>query len=200
MPSRNTVKQYDVQTFYHVYNRGAGGRTIFLDYSDRQKFVSLLARYATPKDERDDSEKSYPEYDVEITAYCLMGNHFHLLLYLNEDKAAVSEFMRSVSTAYTMYFNKKYRQHGHLFQSIFKASRISDESYLLHITRYIHMNPRTYLTYRWSSINVYLGSNDESWVKADRVLTMSPSQYTTFLHEYKSKKAELEELKLQLAQ
>lgn len=199
MPSRNTVKKYDIETYYHVYNRGAGNQKLFLDSSDKRKFLSLIERYITPKDDRDDSEKSYPEYDIEINAYCLMGNHFHLLVYQTEDKDALSGLMRSVSTAYSMYFNKKYKRHGHVFQSVFKASRITDESYLLHITRYIHMNPRTYMTYRWSSLSTYLGRGYVDWLKPDRITVMSPLEYEIFLVEYEDKKAELEEMKIQLA-
>lgn len=199
MPSRNIVKQYDTESYYHVYNRGAGEQKIFLDSSDKRKFLSLIARYVTPKDERDDTEKMYREYDIEINAYCLMGNHFHVLAYQLDDAKALSGLMRSVSTAYSMYYNKKYKQHGHVFQSIFKASRITEESYLLHITRYIHMNPRTFMTYRWSSLGAYLGKGTEDWVKPERIITMTPNQYKKFLTEYVYRKSELEDLKLQLA-
>lgn len=98
-----------------------------------------------------------------------------------------------------MYFNKKYKGHGHVFQSVFKASRVADEAYLLHITRYIHMNPRSYLTYRWSSIGAYLGRECESWLKSDRLVTMTAVEYKRFLVEYEPRKEELEALKIQLA-
>jgi putative transposase len=199
MPSRNIVKVYDTESYYHVYNRGAGNQKLFLDANDKRKFLSLIERYVTPKENRDDSEKSYPEFDIEINAFCLMGNHFHLLVYQMEDRDALSGLMRSVSTAYSMYFNKKYKRHGHVFQSVFKASRITDESYLKHITRYIHMNPRTYMTYRWSSLGAYLDDVCQPWIKPERVMTLSPERYKEFLREYESKKAELEDLKLQLA-
>lgn len=199
MPSRNIVKHYDGHAYYHVYNRGAGGQKLFLDSSDKRKFLSLIARYITPKDERDESERHYPEYDIEINAYCLMGNHFHLLAYQADNKEALSGLMRSVSTVYSMYFNKKYKGHGHVFQSVFKASRVADEAYLLHITRYIHMNPRSYLTYRWSSIGAYLGRECDAWLKTDRLVTMAPAEYKRFLVEYEPRKEELEALKIQLA-
>lgn len=199
MPSRNTVKEYDTDSYYHLYNRGAGNQKIFLDSSDKRKFLSLIERYVTSRDERDDSEKLYPEYEVEINAYCLMGNHFHLLIYQSGDRYALSRLMRSVSTAYSMYFNKKYKRHGHVFQSVFKASRISDDSYLAHITRYIHMNPRTYMTYRWSSLAAYLGRGQDEWLKPERVMTMSAIEYKSFLLEYEPRKAELENIKAQLA-
>lgn len=168
MPSRNTVKQYDTNSYYHVYNRAVGGQKLFRDSADKRKFLSLVERYATSKDDRDDAEKSYPEYEIEINAYCLMGNHFHMLIYQMSDIDALSGLMKSVSTAYSMYFNKKYKSHGHVFQSIFKASRIQDEAYLLHITRYIHMNPRIYMTYRWSSIGAYIGEKHAEWLKSER--------------------------------
>lgn len=199
MPSRNTVKEYDTYSYYHVYNRGAGGQKLFLDSSDKRKFLSLIRRYVTPKDDRDDSEKLYPEYEIDINAYCLMGNHFHMLVYQLEDKEALSGLMRSVSTAYSMYFNKKYKSHGHVFQSIFKASRIKDETYLLHITRYIHMNPRTYMTYRWSSLGAYIGKEYDEWLKPERIMTMSAHLYRNFLTDYEGKKSEIEEIKAQLA-
>lgn len=199
MPSRNTVKEYDIQTYYHVYNRGAGGQKIFVDANDKRKFLSLIARYVTPKDEREAADKLYPEYNLEISAYCLMGNHFHFLLYQTDDRDALSGFMRSVSTAYSMYFNKKYQQSGHLFQSIFKASRITDETYLLHITRYIHMNPRTYQTYHWSSLGAYLGDTHDDWLKPERVISMAPKEYRRFLEDYEGRKSELDNVKVQLA-
>lgn len=199
MPARNIVKEYDTDAYYHVYNRGAGDRKIFLDSGDKRKFLSLMERYVTPKDNRDEGEKSYPEYDIEINAYCIMGNHFHMLVYQSNDKDSLSGLMRSVSTSYSMYFNKKYKRHGHVFQGVFKASRITDEPYLMHITRYIHMNPRTYMTYRWSSLNSYLDKGQEGWLRPERVRTMSATQYKQFLVEYDLKKAELEDLKVYLA-
>lgn len=144
-----------------------------LDNDDRHKFLALIARYVTPKDERNDSEKEYPKYDVEINAYCLMGNHFHLLIYQTDDRDALSSLMRSVSTAYSMYYNRKYKRYEHVFQGVFKASQITDETYLLHITRYIHMNPRTYKTYRWSSLRAHTGRGYSNWLKPERLLTMN---------------------------
>lgn len=200
MPSRNTTKLYDAPAYYHVYNRGAGGQAIFPSSDDKRKFLSLIERHSPNTDATIDSAGyNYQKYDTEILAYCLMGNHFHLLLYQAEDIEAITQLMRSVSTAYSMYFNRKYKRHGHLFQSIFKASRITDESYLAHITRYIHMNPRTYKTYYWSSLKYYMGKPAPEWLNIDRIHNMKPQQYMKFLEEYEGKKAELETLKDQLA-
>jgi hypothetical protein len=200
MPIKNTVKYYDAPAYYHVYNRGAGGRQIFRDDQDRYKFLALFARHLDPDDTsvRTDG-RAYEKYDLELVAYCLMGNHFHLLLYQESDTTAITQLMRSVATAYTMYFNRKYEQFGHLFQSAFKASRITNDAYLLHITRYIHMNPRSYMRYKWSSIAVYLGDEVPVWLHPERVHDMSPAQYREFLGSYEGRKAELELLKNQLA-
>ncbi len=200
MPGKNVIRENDTNAYYHVYNRGAGKQPIFLDDQDRHKFLSLLARHLDPDDTvwRSDGQP-YPVFDVELLAYCLMDNHFHLLFYQADDRKAVSGLMKSVSTAYTMYFNKKYRASGHLFQGAYKSSHITTEPYLLHITRYIHMNPRYYLRYQWSSIGAYLGQPAPAWLTIDRLNTMSPAKYKEFLTEYDDRKAEIELIKSQLA-
>ena len=199
MPVRNIVKQYDAPAYYHVYNRGSNDASIFLDDDDRAKFLALIERYIVSGSELRSDGVPYSTYDIEVIAYCLMGNHFHLLLYQSDDPLAITGFMRSVATAYTMYFNYKYKHHGHLFQSVFKASRISDDIYLLHVTRYIHMNPRSYLRYEWSSLKYYLGSSEPEWLNSGRVNNMNTDQYKTFLCEYEGKKGEQELLKSHLA-
>ena len=182
MPSRNLIREYDAPAYYHVYNRGAGKQKIFLDSSDKRKFMSLFTRHLLPSD--DDEEDEYPKYDVEIVAFCLMGNHFHLLLYQETDPLAISGLMKSVATAYTMYFNRKYKSSGHLFQGPFRASRINNDTYLAHISRYIHLNPRTYRTYYWSSLKYYLGEGSSELVHPERVLDMTPRSYLRFLEDY----------------
>jgi len=200
MPIRNTTKYYDAPAYYHVYNRGVSDSAIFLDDEDRSKFLSLLARHLDANDKSQKTDGSeYDKYDIELIAYCLMGNHFHLLLLQENEPTAMTQLMRSVATAYTMYFNRKHRKSGHLFQSVFKASYIRDEAYLLHITRYIHMNPRSYIRYRWSSLPYYLGKEPPAWLHPGRVNDLSAAAYRRFLADYEGKKAELELLKTQLA-
>jgi putative transposase len=200
MPVRNTLKSYDAPAYYHVYNRGAGSEPIFHDDEDREKFISLFTRHLDPFDDQRRSDGSrYDQYEIEMIAYCLMGNHFHLLLFQPSDPTAMTKLMRSVATAYTMYFNDKYKRSGHLFQSVFKASMITNDSYLLHITRYIHMNPRSYLRYKWSSLRYYLGEEPPAWLHPGRVNDMTPFRYRAFIESYKSRKVELEMLKDQLA-
>lgn len=106
------------------------------------------------------------------------------MFFQENDPAALTGLMRSVATAYTMYFNRKYKQSGHLFQGIYKASFIADESYFLHITRYIHLNPRAYRTYRWSSFWQFVGESDIAWIHPERVLDMTPAEYLRFVEDY----------------
>lgn len=201
MPIKNTIKVYDAPAFYHIYNRGAGNQVIFRDDQDRNKFLSIIARHLDPDETTTKTDGcEYEKYDIELVAYCLMGNHFHLLVFQESDPGALTQMMRSVATAYTMYFNRKYKQFGHLFQSAFKASLITNDAYLLHITRYIHMNPRNYLRYQWSSISVYLGEEAPGWLHPERINNMPTSEYKMFLQSYEGKKAELELLKEQLAE
>lgn len=196
MPARNTIKAFQAPAFYHVYNRGAGGRKIFIDDVDRRKFMSLLRRHlvALPPD----TPQEYTVYDAELVAYCLMGNHFHLLLYQEQEVGAITGLMRSLLTAYSMYFNLRHKSQGHLFQGVYKASHIQTESYLAHITRYIHLNPRTYRTYAWSSLPQYLGVEDEL-ISLNHIEQLSPEAYSSFLEDYVDRHQLLQEIKDQLA-
>lgn len=195
MPSRNTTKVYDTNAFYHVYNRGATGQTIFIDEADKHKFMALFRRHLL----QEEGDEEYKKYDVDIAAYCLMGNHFHLLLWQGTDVSAISGLMRSVSTAYSMYFNKRYKRQGHVFQSIFRASRITDDAYLAHISRYIHLNPQRYRTFYWSSLRDYLGERSDELIHPERVLDMTPDQYLEFLEEYTDRRKVLKDIQSQLA-
>lgn len=189
------MREYDAPAYYHVYNRGSGERFIFRDAIDRHKFLSLLQRYLSNNSDFD----AYPTFDMELLAFCVMGNHYHLLLFQEYDSSTISQLMRSVSTAYSMYFNLRHKTHGHVFQSVFKASRITNDTYLAHISRYIHMNPETYKTYKWSSLPYYLGRESADWIKPERILDMSPKDYLAFLEDYEDRKQTLNLIKSQMA-
>jgi putative transposase len=193
MPSRNTIREYDAPAYYHVYNRGAGGGVIFKDSQDKRKFMSILERYLDEKNE------NYLTFNIELVAYCIMNNHYHLLLFQDNEPDEITKLMRSVSTAYSMYYNLRYKNKGHVFQSVFCASRITEESYLLHISRYIHLNPETYKTYRWSSLRYYMGSTPPDWIHPDRIIDTASEQYANFLEDYVDRRAVLKEIKEQLA-
>lgn len=205
MPSRNVVKEFAPGQYYHIYNRGVAKQPIFFDSQDKNVFLKILRRHLDPNDESTKNDGApYRKFnsDLELLSFCLMGNHFHFLIYTleNGESRNVSVFMQSVLTAYSMYFNKRYKRVGTLFQGVFKASHIVSESYLVHITRYIHLNPRTYKTYTYSSIRYYLGHDSAVWLKHQRVLDLfEGSSYLEFLEDYEGQKAMLEEIKSELA-
>ena len=141
---------FAVGEFYHVYNRGTEKRLIFLDNTDRTRFLSLLylCNNHSPIHRSDFINAtlndlmiiSREELLVDIGAYCLMPNHFHILL-RERVNSGISIFMQKVSTAYTMYFNKRHERNGSLFQGRFKAEHLDTDNYLKYIFAYIHLNP-----------------------------------------------------------
>ncbi|MEK7567984.1 MAG: transposase [Patescibacteria group bacterium] len=141
--------------YYHIYNRGVEKREIFKRKSDYQRFVKLL--YLSNSENgyvyRDLKNKSLSEIkrNSQITAvgsYCLMPNHFHLLL--KETKPnGISKFMEKLATGYSMYFNKKYNRVGPLFQNRFKAQHVAEDSYLEYLYFYISLNPVKLIQPKW---------------------------------------------------
>lgn len=140
----------ELETFHHVYNRGTEKRDIFMSDDDYQLFLKYLYLLndrdieSPAKLIRSQGEDAEKEIDhkplVAIVSYCLMPNHFHLLLH-ELFEGGISKFMQRLGTAYTMYFNDKYKHSGGLFQGTFKSKLITDEEYLLKIIDYIHLNP-----------------------------------------------------------
>lgn len=220
MPSRNVVKQFEADAMYHVYNRGVDKRIIFVDERDYAVFLSFL-KFALLSD-TDNSQKNEAGTNhiseaqrfnlrrlglagkVELASFCLMPNHFHLLLYQYESDA-ITKLMRSVSTGYSMYFNKRHRRVGSLFQGVYKASRINSDSYWLHVSRYIHLNPIDlgvdYKTYPYSSYRFFVGSAEAMWVNP-KILMGSFNgsiSYQEFVADYIPYRKELHDLKEVLA-
>ena len=142
---------------YHITARGNRRAQIFAGVGDREQFLALLVR-------------SLPRYQGQVHAYVLLGNHFHLLV--RTRRANLSRWMHWLMVAYTAFFNRKHRQVGHLFQGRYKSLLIETGSYLLEVSRYLHLNPvrgrvlgagdpkerRERLRgYRWSSYRGYAG-------------------------------------------
>lgn len=201
MPSRHLQKIYAVDAYYHVFNRGVGKRIIFKEDEDYSVFLNLLKRYLGLEPVKDKMGREYPWYhkQIELLAFCLMPNHFHLLVF-QKDAMAMSKLMRSLCTAYTMYFNKKYKRVGHLFQDRFKASMISNDAYLQHITRYIHLNPQDYKNWQFSSLPYYFGYKQATWLNPQLILGLFEGEsYSSFLEDYESHRQMLKEIKSELA-
>jgi REP element-mobilizing transposase RayT len=199
MSKRNTRRSFDVPAYYHVYNRGANKQKIFLDATDRRKFLALLARYLDPDlEELRADGVPYLKSNVQLLAYCLMGNHFHLLLFQDQEIDDIQRLMSSVLTSYSMYFNLRHKRSGRLFEGPYQAAHIDADSYLAHITRYIHLNPRTYKTYTWSSLPEYLGVRDTCWVHNELATDLTPEQYALFLEDYEDRADLLSSIKKSL--
>lgn len=136
---------------YHIMIRGINKQSILEDQEDNRKFLEILKQC-----------KGLSEY--KIYAYCLMGNHIHLLL--KEGKESLEQIFKRIGARYVYYYNWKYKRTGHLFQDRFKSEPIEKESYLLAVLRYIHNNPvkaglsQSVDTYQWSSYHEYLKSNN----------------------------------------
>lgn len=196
MAKRNTIRAYDVPAYYHVYNRGAGKTKIFLDATDKAKFMSLLVRYLDPDvaSVRGDG-LFYEKSNAKLVAYCLMGNHFHLFLYQEDNIDDIRNLLSSVMTSYSMYFNLRHKRSGRLFEGPFRAVRITDEGHFLHLSRYIHLNPRTYETYKWSSLPEYIGKRQTSWVHSEYATDMSADQYLDFMGDYDDRSSVLKDYK-----
>lgn len=201
MPAKNALKTYVENSFYHIYNRGVDRGRIFQDEQDYAVFLSYLKTYLLPKDEKQLQEllscpaTSYKErerilrllrlnnFTDEITfiAYCLMPNHFHFLV-KQRSKTAIDKFMRSFCTRYTMFYNKKYKRVGPLYQAVYKAVLVDSEEQLLYLTSYIHRNPLPekpvskekifhFLCSQPSSLSDYLGQEKSSWLHPEEVLS-----------------------------
>jgi putative transposase len=143
--------------FYHVYNRGVEKRIIYQDAQDYERFTDLLFASNSNKSARLREIKDYCDtvYDwergdplVAIGAYCLMPNHFHILLTPLQD-GGVSAFMNKLGTSYSMYFNKKYKRTGTLFEGKFKAQHVATDEYLKYLFSYIHLNPIKLIQSDW---------------------------------------------------
>jgi len=202
MPSRNVLKVDVPGSYYHIYARGASRSEIFLDTTDYKVFLGLFMRYLSQKELRDSAGMPYKKLydDIELVCYCLMPNHFHLVVY-QVHAGAMQRLMRGVMTAYSRYFNKTYKRSGSLFESRYKASRIASDDYLMHITRYIHLNPKNWQDYSYSSLECYIGENDTDWLHETRIIELFQSKeaYGDFVADYEAVKESLDLVKADLA-
>lgn len=138
---------FSIGEYYHIYNRGTDKRIIFLDEEDRRRFSKLMylcnsKRNIVFRDIPIGEAYVYKRDEtlVDILAYCLMQNHFHILVREKIENGA-STFMQKLSTAYSMYFNTKYKRSGSLYEGPFRATHVDTDVYLKYLFAYIHLNP-----------------------------------------------------------
>lgn len=193
MPARNTVKQFIENGHYHIYNRGVEKRDIFLDEQDYAVFLSYLKKYLNSGSDPDPIAN-----EVNLLAFCLMPNHFHLLAKQHTING-ITKLMRAVCTKYVMFFNKKYERVGGLFQGKYKAALILEDDYLLHVSRYIHLNPwpgSDPSLYPYSSYAYYLGRKNAAWIKPHQILEYFKMQEQPLIESYSSYEKFIEDYKL----
>jgi REP element-mobilizing transposase RayT len=149
--------------FYHVMNRGNAGDFLFQSKKERERFVECL-------------ENAVERFSLKIHAYCLMGNHYHLLIETIEPN--LSRAMQWIQVSYAAYFNRKRNRVGHLFMGRFKSILIDADTYLLELSRYIHLNPvRAKLVenpadYTWSSYGAFIGKRKApEWLETEWLLS-----------------------------
>ncbi len=157
--------------YYHIYNRGNGKRTLFDCHEDYDRFMKLLYicnsensfkfRDSVVEQKIDawDFERGIPL--VDISAWVLMPNHFHILVSSHRSdlwakgQNPITEFMRRLSTAYVMYFNNKYQRTGSLFEGKFKSKHVGKDNYFNYLFSYIHLNPIKLIQKDWKEIGIY---------------------------------------------
>jgi len=153
--------------YYHIYNRGVEKIQIFLDKEDYFHFLKLLYICNSKKSiTLREIGKSFEREEtiVDICAYCLMPNHFHLLCHEKTEKG-ISIFMKKLLTAYAMYFNKKYERSGVFFQGRFKSEHASTDKYLKYLFAYIHLNPAKLKEPKWRESKNYNSKELLNYIK-----------------------------------
>jgi len=146
---------------YHVMLRGNGGEDIFFAPDDRYQLFFLI-------------QKGIERFGHRVHAFCLMNNHIHLAIQVSD--SPLPRVMQNLAFRYTLWINKRYQRIGHLFQGRYKALLVDEDSYLLELVRYIHLNPvRSGMVsrpedYAWSGHRAYLGDDHIPWLTCDSVL------------------------------
>jgi putative transposase len=170
---------------YHLYNRGVNRQPIFFCAENWGYFIKRLRRYFQPE-------------RVDILAYCLMPTHYHLMVYLKTDDLSAG-VMQPFGVSYTKAINRQQGRVGPLFQGPFQAAWVDENSYMLHLSRYIHMNPvAAGLVTRpedwaFSSYRDYIGLRDGTLPVPDVVLSQFPSRqtYRAFVESYRDQEARI---------
>lgn len=214
MPQKNTIKISVENSYYHIYNRGVEKRKIFKDDQDYRVFLNYLKETFSPPEKKENLPKFKVNVQgttfyrfkrppknfyglIDLIAYCLMPNHFHLMI-KQITKHSMASFMRSISTRYSMYFNKKYEREGTLFQGIYKAVLIETEPHFLHLTRYIHLNRQdieSNFTNWYTSYPYYLGLKKSKWVNPGPILAYFKGSTIPEIHKIKNYKDFVEKYK-----
>jgi len=219
MPGREIT--LSTEQFYHVLNRGVASQPTFTSGKEYIRAVDSIRYYQNQEPPQkyswfiDLSQERRREilnnlaqskqFLVEIVAYCLMPNHFHLLL-KQQVENGISKFMSNFTNSYTRYFNTKNKRVGPLFQGKFKAKRVETDEQLIHLSRYIHLNPfsssvvktiEQLKKYQFSSLPEYLGKAPVNFCNKEVILGQfkNSKQYQKFIFDQATYQRELEKIK-----
>jgi len=194
--------KFSNENYYHLYNRGVAKQPIFSNKSDYQHLLTTFRFYLekepSGKLSQADAEMLKAIFDqdpnnpqVVVLAYCLMPNHFHLLV-KQLTEGGITSFMRHSLDSYTRYFNVKYDRVGTLFQGSFRAQLVENDNQLIHLSRYIHLNPfmsgliNKVQDYEWSSYKTYIVGKVGLVGDTKMILDFfnSPNKYKEFVEDY----------------
>ncbi len=196
--------------YYHIFNRGNNRQIIFNDTRDYIRFLFLILYcqssekfYEIPKQvlhylanrkfdiDKDRLSKIIDSKYIELSCFCFMPNHFHLLVRCKEEYG-FSKLLQRVQIAYTKYYNLKYDTVGHLFQGAYKIKRVESNAQLLYLSAYIHMNPRELsqwknkeVAYPWSSYQDYVSKNRWAYIlETEKILNQfnSAQEYAEYVN------------------
>ncbi len=198
MPSKYYNRNFKPQHFYHIFNRGAYKHKIFKDKQDYEIFSDILAYYLKyPRTKYFSYQKLVNKFEVpnlekeptvHLVTYCLMPNHFHLLLKQlpkAKKKNNISNLMRRLSITYAMHFQNKYKHTGSLFEGKFKSVVVDTSEQLLYLSKYIHKNPIKLVNklenYPYSSLPVYLKQAEPlDWLYPKYVTKLTKNYFKFF--------------------
>src|SRR3989338_4776986 len=206
--------------YYHIYNRGTEKRKIFLGVKDYQRFLVLLHLCNSQETVHLSNliyqglpllglfNENVKERLVNIGVYCLMPNHFHLLLH-EKQGGGITKFMLKLQTAYSMYFNKKNERSGGLFQGTFRSEHVADDNYFRYLYAYIHLNPLKVIDHYWREkilatgivdnhldyLFSYQYSSYPDYLSANRPQTviLNPTSFPQYFNNPNEYKAELKD-------
>ncbi|MEK7160143.1 MAG: transposase [Patescibacteria group bacterium] len=208
-------------SLYHIFNRGIERRTVFQDIREFRRALELISFYNHKNipirysqflqlslEARDNTLKKLSESErlVDVLAFCLMPNHFHFLFRQKTDNG-ISTFISNFTNSFTKYFNTKCQRLGPLFEGVFKAVFVESDEQLIHLSRYIHLNPvassivnnNQLVNYKWSSYSAYLSLSKDNKIILDRETVLSffknSKQYEKFVLDQADYGKQLEKIK-----
>ena len=206
---------FAVRSFYHVFTKSIAGYQIFRFDNDYERMIEIMQYYVyenipirfsfykrLKEDKRLKNASDLDKLDklVDIIAYCIMPTHIHFLLTPLKENG-ISIYMKNLLNSYTRYFNTKNKRKGPLWQGRFKDVLIENSEQLLHLTRYIHLNPtssglvKNPEDWKYSSYNEYIGRSDKQVCNFKEYIDLTPKSYKEFVESRKDDQQELSTIK-----